>query len=195
MEHKPISVDTYDNIIDDEVCALLDSSYLFNKTNSNPSIIIDRDNPLDLIEQILCVISYTLTDTKKRYMEVWTQKTSFLDPHCDFNYLHNSVGTNLVGVPEDQFLSPVTIALYTNTNDLVGGDLILTGRSWREEMPNPLGKKIDDMLPYVFMSISPKVRSAVLFQGSEYYHWISPIEKGTRHSILMNFWDYPLYSS
>lgn len=189
-------LDTYDNIIDKEVCNFLSNSYLFVEKNNNPSRIIDRSSPENDIEKLLCIVAEVIKAPKdKKYIEVWTQNNSILDPHCDFNYLHNSINLDLTNIPESQFLSPITVALYTEVNDLIGGNLVLTGRSWRDEMPNPIGKKVEYMEPYIFAKLKPVEGTAVVFEGSEYYHWIEKIESGSRKSILMNFWDYPLYSS
>lgn len=35
---------------------------------------------------------------------------------------------------------------------------------------------------------APTTGDIVLFHGSEHFHWIEPLRKGERKSLLMNFW-------
>lgn len=131
------------------------------------------------------------------YIEYWFQKYDNtnplgLFPHCDYNDIYR---VKMKDEPEDWphkldpnlIVSPITIAVYLEiSNDLEGGELNISHRTWYEEQ-YPISV-YNSIKQHPFETIVPTQGSVIYFKGSEHYHWINPVIKGCRKSMLINFW-------
>lgn len=130
----------------------------------------------------------------KQYVEYWYQAQEVsgdLWPHVDFNdklRLRLQEGEN---VDRRELMSPMTIACYLETIDLVGGEFCISERSWLdyEREISPVEALKEELLKYTHESYAPTQGAVLYFEGSRYYHWINPVKKGFRRSMLINFWD------
>ena len=140
-------------------------------------------------------IEYDYTD---KIVEYWFQSHNAvmnrgLSPHCDYNFIYREK-MKLEGdewphiVPRDHIVSPITIAVYLEvTEDLEGGELCISHRSWYEEK-KPATVDSDYIKTFPFDTIRPIQDRVLFFKGSEQYHWVNPITAGSRKSMLINFW-------
>lgn len=114
-----------------------------------------------------------------------------LSPHCDFNCIMMEKNQGLSPdwphhTDPSLILSPITIAIYLDVDNIEGGELGISRRTWKEfytpfAAPDHEVKK--DCEYY-----APTTGDIVFFHGSEHFHWIEPLRKGERKSLLMNFW-------
>lgn len=130
----------------------------------------------------------------KKYVEYWYQAQEVsgnLWAHVDFNdklRLRLQEGEK---VDQNELMSPMTIACYLETTDLVGGEFCISERSWLdyEREINPPEALKEELLKYTHESYAPTQGAVLYFEGSRYYHWINEVKRGSRKSILINFWD------
>ena len=47
----------------------------------------------------------------------------------------------------------------------------------------------EELLKYTHESFQPFEGAVLYFEGSRYYHWINEVKRGSRKSMLINFWD------
>jgi hypothetical protein len=91
----------------------------------------------------------------------------------------------------EELMSPITIACYLEATDLIGGEFCISERSWldyEKELSPPEVLK-EELLKYTHESFQPFEGAVLYFEGSRYYHWINEVKRGSRKSILINFWD------
>lgn len=117
----------------------------------------------------------------RKYVEYWFQhQTAGQDlwPHVDYN--------KTIGVE-----SPITLACYLEVNDLVGGELCISEKTWLtiNKDLNSLKALKEELLKCNHECYSPVENDVLYFEGSKYYHWINPVVSGSRKSMLINFWD------
>lgn len=130
----------------------------------------------------------------REYIEYWFQEKETgqdLWPHVDFNdKLRIKLSEGELISPE-RLMSPITIACYLEVNQMEGGELCISDRSWLdyEREIQPVEELRKEMYRYSYESISPKQGDVLYFEGSRYYHWINTVSNGSRKSMLMNFWD------
>lgn len=130
----------------------------------------------------------------KTYIEYWYQShesSGDLWPHVDFNgKLRHRIEAGEKLKPEE-LMSPITISCYLEATDLEGGEFCISERSWldyeRELSPPEVLK--EELLKYTHESFKPTEGAVLYFEGSRYYHWINEVKRGSRKSILINFWD------
>lgn len=133
-------------------------------------------------------------DHSGRIVEYWFQNgKSGLSPHCDYNFIYRDK-MKLAGgdwphkVDKNLIVSPITIAVYLEvTDDMQGGELCISGRTWYEEKePTTVSSEYIMRLPR--QTIAPKQGQAIYFKGSDHYHWVNKVTNGSRKSMLINFW-------
>ena len=188
-------VTVYEDSIGDDISRVLLDGKVYSSKDKTGTLF-DRDREITDMEEATYFYIAKLLEipSKYRYIEAWKQKTNQLAPHCDFNVNYNREGADLSD--ESKFISPITVAIYPLISDnLEGGELCVSSRSWRDELPNPFNKTREYLQQFPYDKIKPKSRSIATFEGSNFYHWIEPITKGFRSSILLNFWTYPIKSS
>jgi hypothetical protein len=130
----------------------------------------------------------------KTHIEYWYQEhkdSGDLWPHVDFNEkLRHRINDGEKLKPEE-LMSPITISCYLEATDLIGGEFCISERSWldyeRELSPPEVLK--EELLKYTYESFQPFEGAVLYFEGSRYYHWINEVKRGSRKSILINFWD------
>lgn len=136
-------------------------------------------------------------DHSGKYVEYWFQKydnthTLGLFPHCDYNDAYRSKMKDQAPdwphkVDANLIISPITIVVYLEvSSNMEGGELNISYRTWYEE-PYPTALNIN-ITQYPFEKISPVQGSVIYFKGSENYHWVNPVIKGHRKSLIINFW-------
>ena len=130
----------------------------------------------------------------KTHIEYWFQSKEFSEhllPHVDFNVkLAARINAGEQLEPEE-LMSPITIACYLEATDLEGGEFCISERSWldyEKELNDPVDLK-EELLKYTHESFQPFEGAVLYFEGSRYYHWINEVKRGSRKSILINFWD------
>lgn len=130
----------------------------------------------------------------KSHIEYWYQAQEVsgdLWPHVDFNEkLRHRIDAGEKLKPEE-LMSPITIACYLEISDLVGGEFCISERSWMDyekELSPPEVLK-QELLKYTHESYAPTQGAVLYFEGSRYYHWINEVKRGSRKSILINFWN------
>lgn len=114
-----------------------------------------------------------------------------LPPHCDFNCIMMEKYRGLAPdwphhVDESLILSPITIAIYLDVDNIKGGELGISRKTWRDfhtPFAAPIDKVKTDHELY-----APNTGDIVFFHGSEHFHWIEPLKEGQRKSLLINFW-------
>lgn len=130
----------------------------------------------------------------KKYVEYWFQskiKEENLWPHVDFNEVNRVRLANGESISPERLMSPITIACYLESQNLIGGELCISQRSWLDyereiQPPEDLHK---ELCKYIYETYKPTTGDVLYFQGSRYYHWINRVLNGTRKSMLINFWD------
>ena len=130
----------------------------------------------------------------KKHAEFWFQQqveSDSLWPHVDFNdklRLKLSEGEK---IPPEKLMSPITIACYLQVDDMEGGDLCISHRSWLdyEREIHPVEELKKELLKYTYETFKPMTGDVLYFEGSRWYHWIDTLTQGTRKSMLINFWD------
>lgn len=130
----------------------------------------------------------------KKFGEYWFQnkvESQSLWPHVDFNEMTRARLANGENIPPEQLMSPITIACYLEAENLVGGELCISQRSWLDyereiQPPEALHKELCN---YIYETYKPITGDVLYFQGSRYYHWINRVLSGSRKSMLINFWD------
>jgi hypothetical protein len=130
----------------------------------------------------------------KTHIEYWFQSqegSGDLWPHGDFNEkLRHRINAGEQLKPEE-LMSPITIACYLEATELEGGEFCISERSWldyEKEITPPEALK-EELLKYTHESFQPFEGAVLYFEGSRYYHWINEVKRGSRKSILINFWD------
>lgn len=130
----------------------------------------------------------------KRYVEFWFQQQSANDslwPHVDFNDKLRLKLAEGHKIPPEKLMSPITIACYLQAEDMEGGELCISHCSWLdyEYEIHPPEALMKELLNYTYETYKPITGDVIYFEGSRWYHWINQLERGTRKSILINFWD------
>jgi hypothetical protein len=157
--------------------------------------VFDRNDPTNETDiAVLEFLDREQFNCNKTYIEYWYQAQEASDtlwPHVDFNEkLRNRyvVGEKL---KIEELMSPMTIACYLESTDLVGGEFCISERSWLdyEKEPQPQEVLKEELLKYTYESFQPTKGAVLYFEGSRYYHWINEVKSGSRKSILINFWN------
>lgn len=189
---------TYRTTIDSEVSNTLLTHQYFNTKlpEHQGSLIVDGVASNEHDEAILQFV--TNQQLPYENIEYWfqskTTEDSFLSPHCDYNVLtrinqdfnpHEWIKAG----KKDEFISPLTIAAYLEiSDDLIGGELCISSATW-EEFPWPYEPTREELIDFKPYEINLPVNSEVLyFQGSMNYHWVEKVIRGSRKSLLINFW-------
>jgi hypothetical protein len=137
----------------------------------------------------------------KTHIEYWYQAqevSGALSAHVDFNeMLRHRINAGEHLKPEE-LMSPITIACYLEATDLIGGEFCISHKSWLDYDKEPGNPEVlrEELLKYTHESFQPFEGAVLYFEGSRYYHWINEVKRGSRKSILINFWnDYSLKST
>lgn len=145
-------------------------------------------------EAVLEFLDREQFNCNKTHIEYWYQSqqgSGDLWPHVDFNEkLRHRINAGQKLKPEE-LMSPITIACYLEATDLEGGEFCISERSWldyEKELSPPVDLK-EELLKYTHESFQPFEGAVLYFEGSRYYHWINEVKRGSRKSILINFWD------
>lgn len=150
----------------------------------------------DVFEQaILDFLKSQELEFKGKKIEFWFQEQSNgngLVPHCDYNfYARNAPGFipfEWLGThKEEYFLSPITLSIYLEvSDDMEGGELCISEKSWMDYSKFEITK--EELLQEPYEIYNPIQNEVLYFNGSMYFHWIEPVTKGRRKSVLINFW-------
>lgn len=189
-----------------QIDALLQHPYFLTRNRAEQTMFFDvNSNLTDFQQNVVDVAGKYVDENVPGYViqeiETWAQDFSSsgrLAPHCDHNcrytvdypMKHNLShrGEWIFALPEEQIVSPITIALYLDVSeDMDGGEFVLSHRSWKDE-PQPLNIPPEHFDQFDSTTVVPKTGDVVIFKGSLFYHWIAPIRAGTRRSLLINFW-------
>lgn len=160
---------------------------------------VEFDKPRNNIDEaVFSFLREENYDFSNKLVEYWFQykmTTEDLPPHCDYNHLVRMVGSQektgwVHSVPKNLLMSPITIAVYLEIpDDLQGGELCISEKDWFN-VEDPLrftnSSLIIKSLPHE--KIKPIQDQVLYFEGSKYFHWINTIRRGTRKSMLINFW-------
>lgn len=130
-----------------------------------------------------------------KIIEYWFQhqiKGQHLVAHCDYNHLirKGSViqdSSWIHTVDRDKVMSPITIGCYLKVGNMIGGELCISDYDWFNE-PEPMKIQFDEIKKHPYETYMPHDNDIVYFEGSKYYHWISPVIEGERKSMMINFW-------
>jgi hypothetical protein len=133
-------------------------------------------------------------DLDRPYVEYWYQEQTAgqdLWPHVDFNDKLRLRLSHGESIPPEKLMSPITIACYLETNDLEGGELCISEKSWLEyeREIQPVEALREELFKYSYEMYKPQQNEVLYFEGSRWYHWINPVKSGSRRSMLINFWD------
>lgn len=148
-------------------------------------------------EAILQFLKDENVEFSDKKIEYWFQGHSdgkSLKPHCDYNvHARLTPGFNpnewMGTEKEEYFLSPITIAAYLEvTDDMEGGDLCISSRTWMDDSILSNDITFDYIKQFPYETHRPSENEVLYFHGSLYYHWIEPVTKGYRKSLLINFW-------
>jgi hypothetical protein len=168
---------------------------IYDLQNQNTFIKDQPKSEYDLA--ILQFLKDQQYDHSNYCIEYWFQKYDNthplgLFPHCDYNDTYRDT---LGEIPKDWphrenpklIVSPMTIVVYLEiSDDIQGGELNISHRTWyEEEFPILAWNHIKE---YPFDQILPVQGSVIYFKGSDHYHWVSPVTKGYRKSLIINFW-------
>lgn len=129
-----------------------------------------------------------------KYAEFWFQRQSENDslwPHVDFNDKLRIKLAEGEKIPPEKLMSPMTIACYLEAEDMEGGELCISHRSWLdyEYEIHPPEELMKELLKYSYETYKPNAGDVLYFEGSRWYHWIKKLTRGTRKSMLINFWN------
>ena len=148
---------------------------------------------------VLDILQQEGMPTKGNTIEYWFQRQSegqHLAPHCDYNH---SARSDLSFDPyewyesdkKEKFISPITLSCYLEvSSDMEGGELCISSQTWMEDL-NPDRTK-EDLVQYPYETYLPSQGDIIYFHGSMHFHWIEPVLKGSRKSMLINFWPLDL---
>jgi hypothetical protein len=145
-------------------------------------------------EAVLEFLDREQFNCSKTHIEYWYQShesSGDLWPHVDFNEkLRHRISAGQKLKPEE-LMSPITIACYLEATDLEGGEFCISERSWLDYDREPSDPEVlkEELLKYTHESFQPTEGAVLYFEGSRYYHWINEVKRGSRKSILINFWD------
>lgn len=185
--------------IDDDLRVVMAEHPHFNidpRDRDDMSYFIDEpSNRFD--EVVLEFLSRQGYDREGMVVEYWFQNHappfSSLSPHCDYNLIYREK-MKLEGddwphrVDKRLITSPITIAAYIQIDNLVGGELGISSRTWMEEQ-FPVSYSVQiGIKQYPYELFAPSQGDVVYFKGSHHYHWIEPVRGGVRKSVLINFW-------
>lgn len=163
--------------------------------NTDRGTYFDRDNPKTEIDHaIIELLNRENFNVNKRYVEYWYQfQTSSMSlwPHVDFNEALRIRLQSGEKIERHTLMSPITLACYLEIDNLQGGDLCISERSWLQYdyEPHPVEALREELSKYNHERYSPSQGDIVYFEGSKYYHWIDTVLSGSRKSMLINFWD------
>lgn len=172
-----------------------------SSTNTNYTNYFLKSSPASEIHRaILEFLNRQGFGCSNKYIEYWFQKRQIDDghwPHVDFNEFTRKKLADGETVPPEKLMSPITIACYLETDDLEGGEFCISERSWLdyEREIQPAEALLEELHKYTYETYKPTAGDVLYFEGSRYYHWINKITRGTRKSMLINFWnevDLPL---
>lgn len=135
---------------------------------------------------------------EEEFVEYWFQwfgdgcERVELFPHVDFNekirekYRVQDAQTN-IDFSKKHLMSPITIAAYLDVSeDMVGGELCISSYDWFDS--NPFQPDLNYIKEQPYTTFKPKTHDVLYFNGSRYYHWVNPVERGSRKSVQINFW-------
>ncbi len=153
------------------------------------------ENEYDLaVLQFLSAEGISYDNYKVEYWFQCQHEGGSLSPHCDYNY----AARRTPGFDQHQwieegkghyFLSPYTIAVYLEiSSDMEGGELMISRTRWIDVVEDTPGIAPDYITQDNYETFNPKLHDVVYFAGSYHYHWINQVTKGTRKSMLINFW-------
>jgi hypothetical protein len=152
------------------------------------------DNPTTEIERsIVSLLDKEEISYNNMTIEYWFQhqkQGQQLKPHCDYNHIVRAGSAINFDVPE-KVMSPITIGCYLQVEDMTGGELCISDHTWFNE-PNPLSINSSDIKKYPYETYVPQLYDIIYFEGSKYFHWINPVIKGERKSMMINFWPLDL---
>jgi hypothetical protein len=154
-------------------------------------------NPTNNVQKyILELLDQEGIDYSNKKIEYWFQHQvpgQSLPPHCDYNHsIREAMRWNdkdrwLHTVDKTKVMSPVTLACYIEVENMVGGDLCISDVDWTTV--NDLSGISNEYLEqYPYEVHTPVLDEVLHFEGSRYYHWITPVRQGSRKSMLINFW-------
>lgn len=145
------------------------------------------------ILKMLDQLKYDYTD---KLVEYWFQHKvtgTSLGPHRDYNHHVRVLEAGQLpcvidgSVPLEKKVSPITIIAYLEiSKDLLGGQFCISHEevSYEREM----GMNVHQLLTKVYESNTPKEDDIWFFEGSKYFHWINQVSRGSRKSVVVNFW-------
>lgn len=130
-------------------------------------------------------------DYDDKIIEYWFQNNPRLDAHCDYNFIYRQrMMLNSPDWPhhvdESLITSPITVAVYLQVEDLVGGELCISHTPWREVPEAALAP--NDIKDRPYDTLVPTQGLIYYFKGSHHYHWVNEIKSGIRRGMLINFW-------
>lgn len=155
-----------------------------------------NETPDDYDKLVLELLKREQYDYSDSVIEYWFQKHTpgpGLRAHCDYNFIYRKK-MQLEGddwphiVNKDHIVSPITIAVYLEMNDLIGGEIGISHRTWYEDPLPTSHLTLSNIKQHPYILYAPRQGSVIYFRGSENYHWIEPIKQGSRKSMLINFW-------
>lgn len=193
------SLITHKSTIDPQIAnVFLDHPYFATKNFEDQTHFIKDGQAVDKYDEaVLAFLRDQGMEYKGLKVEYWFQAQTTgqkLFPHCDYNHYAR---TDMTFSPlqwmedgkEKYFLSPITIATYLEvSDDMEGGELMISHTRWSGNDVNPPAG-IEDMPKEVH---TPSLHEVLYFQGSYHYHWIAEVKRGSRKSMLINFWPVDL---
>ena len=155
----------------------------------------DRNFPTNATDEaVLEFLDREQFSCNKTHIEYWFQSqegSGDLWPHVDFNEKFRHRISAEQKLKPEELMSPITIVCYLEATGLEGGEFCISERSWldyEKELNDPVDLK-EELLKYTHESFQPFEGAVLYFEGSRYYHWINEVKRGSRKSILINFWD------
>jgi hypothetical protein len=151
--------------------------------------------PKNIFDQcVIDILEREGIEYQNTLIEYWFQgDSSGLSAHCDYNFVYREK-MKLEGddwphkIDSRLIVSPVTLAVYLEiSDDMEGGELCISHRTWWED-EKPIAMKHGDIIKYPHEIIRPVQGKILYFKGSEHYHWVNKVTKGSRKSMLINFW-------
>jgi hypothetical protein len=195
MFHGTYLVTKESNISDELRIILLNHPYFHNPYRFDLQDTFINGQPES--EYDLAVFQFLQSenvDYSDRVVEYWFQDgKQGLSPHCDYNFVYRDKMKFESNdwphkVDKSLIVSPITLAVYLEvTDDMTGGELCISSRTWYEE-DEPAVVKAEYIMQYPYDTITPAQSQVLYFMGSENYHWVNKVKTGARKSMLINFW-------
>lgn len=172
---------------------LLNDKYFLHRLRQDQGKFLSNisTNTDKLVVEILHFLNINTTNNLIEYWFQYQTEGQTLNPHCDYNTKArkelptSNIKEFLEGRDSRHYLSEKTVAVYLEvSDDLLGGDLCISN-DYTYLSENVTEK---DILSGSFERYSPVENCVIEFQGSKYYHWIDKVLRGSRKSLLINFW-------